>query len=82
MTIREIPKSFEYICDGCGVKHLQENATGHYSNSRPAHWATLTLAREAYDYQGSACADATIKRLLCEKCSGQVAAAINEAIKP
>ena len=82
MTIREIPKSFEYTCDGCGEVHVDHNASGHYTDSRPPHWANLVFARTAYDYQGSACADATIIRLLCEKCSDRVAKAINTSLVP
>jgi hypothetical protein len=77
MAVREIPKSFEYTCDICGMEHLQENASGHYTDSRPPHWSRLTLARDAYDYQGCAGADATVKLLLCEKCSERAVAAIN-----
>jgi len=80
MAIREIPKSYEYTCDGCQFVHIQENASGHYFNSRPPHWASLTFARDAYDYQGAACADATVKRLLCAMCAGKVALAINAAL--
>lgn len=77
MSVREIPKAFEYTCDGCGQLHLQENASGHYSNSRPPRWASLVFARLAYDPQGAACADATVKLLLCEDCSARTAKAIN-----
>ena len=80
MAIREIPKSFEYSCDSCGEVHLQENANGHYSDSRPPHWTRLKLSRSAYDFQGYACADASIERLLCEKCSERVVQAINTAL--
>lgn len=80
MAIREIPKSYEYTCDGCRLVHVQENASGHYSNSRPPGWASLTFARDAYDYQGAACAGATVKRLLCTACADKVALAINAAL--
>lgn len=78
MAIREIPKQFEYTCDACGTKHLQENAGGHYTDSRPPHWTRLKIARTAYDYQGSACADNSIERLLCPPCSDDIIGAINE----
>lgn len=81
MSIETIPQAFKYTCDLCGKEHLQVNASGHYSNSRPPHWATLIVAQDAYDYQGSACADATIKRLLCDDCRPLIIAAINE-VKP
>jgi hypothetical protein len=79
MAIEEIPTAFRYICDSCGKIHLQENAAGHYTNSCPPHWGMLTLAQVAYDFQGAACADATIKRLLCPECKDQTVEAINEA---
>lgn len=80
MTIREIPRSFLYVCDGCGTEHKQENASGHYFDSRPPHWTRLKLGRTAYDYQGAACADGSIERLLCPDCSSKVANAINAAL--
>lgn len=81
MAIREIPKSFEYVCDCCGVVDLQKNASGHYSNSRPPRWASLTLAQDAYDYQGNAVADGTVKLLLCDRCRDAMADAINAVAK-
>lgn len=47
MTIREIPKSYEYTCDGCGVTHIQEGAGGHYTNSTPPGWLTLKAQGDA-----------------------------------
>lgn len=82
MGIKEIPRAFLYVCDGCGNEHMQENAGGHYTDSRPARWTRLKLARTAYDYQGAACADGSIERLLCEECSAKVEAAINVALAP
>ena len=78
MAIREIPRAFEYICDVCGKTHRQENAGGHYTDSRPDHWERLTLARHAYDYQGQAVADGTIKRLICDDCAPGLQKAIND----
>ena len=80
MPIREIPKAYEYTCDSCGKTHLQENANGHYPNSRPKYWATLHLEQSAYDHQGGAVADASIISLLCDECCKAVVAAINDAI--
>lgn len=81
MGVREIPRAFKYTCDLCHAGHTQENASGHYTDSRPPHWSRLTVARHAYDHQGSAVADATIVRLLCAGCSDRVMAAIN-AVEP
>ncbi len=59
MSVREIPKSYEYTCDGCGRKHVQEGATGHYRNSSPPGWAKiLWRPSEGSDTEWS----------LCEKC--------------
>lgn len=69
MTIEKIPQSFRYICDVCKAVHVQENASGHYTDSRPPYWAWLILAQDAHDYQGTAVADMTAKRLLCGKCA-------------
>ena len=80
MPVREIPKAYEYECDGCGKKHLQENANGHYTDSRPPRWSRLILKRTAYDHQGSACADATVDRLFCDECTSKVARAINNVL--
>lgn len=82
MAIREIPKAYVYVCDGCGTEHKQENASGHYSNSRPKHWSNLKLQRDAYNYQGAVCADGSVERLLCEKCTARIAEAINSALLP
>jgi hypothetical protein len=77
MSVEKIPQSFRYICDVCGMAHLQENAGGHYTDSRPPHWARLTIAQAAHDYQGMECADATIARLLCDDCRAGAVDAIN-----
>ena len=81
MAVREIPKAFEYVCDLCGAVHRQENASGHYSNSRPPYWISVNVGADAHDFQGAAVADASVKRLLCDKCGPRVVAAIN-LVKP
>jgi hypothetical protein len=80
MAVVEVPRSYRYICDDCGAEHVQENAGGHYTNSRPKFWAHLKLSRDAYDHQGSAVADGSIERLLCAACSEKVISSINSAI--
>lgn len=82
MAIRTIPQSYEYSCDVCGKTHLQENASGHYTDSRPPHWSRLTLARHAYDFQGSTVADGTVSKLLCEYCTTLISEAINRVSSP
>ncbi len=81
MAIREIQRAFEYICDGCNVSHLQENAAGHYRDSRPPHWNYIKVSRDAEDFQGQAVADASFRRLLCPTCTVDVLDAINSAIE-
>ena len=77
MTIREIPRAFEYRCDVCGKTHVQENAGGHYTDSRPDRWARLIIRQDAHDFQGQAVADGSIERLLCDDCRPGIIAAIN-----
>lgn len=79
MPIREIPKAYEYTCDICGKTHLQENAGGHYTDSRPPYWARLIFRRAATDFQGQEVADASFERLLCEICVPALLKAINDA---
>lgn len=78
MSIREIPRAFEYQCDVCGKMHIQENASGHYADSRPPHWARLKIAQTAYDFQDAACADASVERLMCDNCGPALIKIINQ----
>lgn len=75
MPVTEIPKAYKYVCDGCGAEEKRELF------SRPKTWAELIVARDALDYQGAAVADGTVRRMLCEKCSDKVIAAINSALE-
>lgn len=75
MAMREIPAAFEFICDGCGVTRSER------TKSRPAYWGELTLAQYAYDYQGCAVGDGTIRRMLCDACRRAVIAAVNSTIE-
>lgn len=74
MAVTEIPTTWRYICDGCHKENEQKHKVLF-----PSYWSHLTLASHCYDYQGSAVADGTITRLLCEDCTTKVAKAINEA---
>ena len=73
MAIREIAATKEWCCDLCKLTEIMP--------SRPSYWANLHIQQDAYDYQGAAVADGSIKRLLCSKCREAVVAAIN-AVKP
>lgn len=79
MTVREIPRAFEYSCDVCGKAHRQEGAAGHYTNSRPPRWSHLRIGRDACDFQGATVADGSVERLLCDECGPFIFAAINSA---
>jgi len=59
MSIREVPKSYEYECDWCSDVHKQGYAAGHYTNSTPPLWVTLRVT-----IGGKAPVDV----LLCPKC--------------
>jgi len=59
MSIREIPRAWEYTCDKCGSTHLQENASGQYSNSTPPKWMSLKIGV----YSKS-----PVDILLCDQC--------------
>lgn len=74
MGTKQVPQSYIHSCDGCDVVQRSEHV------SRPKHWSDLTLSQDAYDYQGCAVADATVRRLLCNACTEKVAAAINATL--
>ena len=74
MAVREIPISYEHKCDGCGATETSA------SKSRPKHWIDLHILRDAYDYQGQAVADGSVKLLLCLDCAEPATKAINEVI--
>lgn len=80
MSIVEVPKAYIYTCDACGKEHRQENAAGHYTDSRPSNWHRLKWSATAYDYQGTACADDSFERLLCDGCGYIVKKSINSAL--
>jgi hypothetical protein len=74
MAITEIPTTYRYACDVCGKIHEQK-----HKSLFPTRWSHLTLAAHSYDYAGSAVADGTITRLLCDDCTPKVAKVINDA---
>jgi hypothetical protein len=74
MGIVNIPAKWLVKCDGCGFTVEQT------FNNRPAKWMKLRLERDALDYQGAPVADASVERLLCEKCGAKVAEAINASV--
>ena len=76
MAIREIPRAFAYTCDRCKLDHLQENASGHYTNSQPPGWGRLRF--EASD---ATCLDeGSIDYLLCRGCCHDVADVLKKSL--
>lgn len=63
MAVREIPKAFEYSCDWCGVTHLQENASGHYTESTPDGWLRIKTYGSGPKRSGHQ------EELICEHCA-------------
>lgn len=74
MAVREIPAAFEMVCDGCGAVETKAN------KSRPAYWSDFHILRDAYDFQGCAVADGSVKLLLCLKCGEAAAKALNTTL--
>jgi protein-arginine kinase activator protein McsA len=72
MTIRERPRAFVYVCDGCGDEHVQENASGHYANSVPPAWVKITVqpnvASERREY------------LVCDECGPTIVSTLRSAL--
>jgi hypothetical protein len=75
MAVREIPGSFRFVCDGCGAEEEM------LSKSRPKYWSDLHILRDAYDYQGCAVADGSVKLLLCLECGNAAAGALNKTLE-
>lgn len=75
MAATEVPTSWRMTCDACGAVEVKP------AKSRPAHWIDLHLLRDAYDYQGCAVADGSIKLLLCAACADCVTKAINASLE-
>ena len=67
---RDIPSRVEIVCDACGVKCEGANyrMRGH-----------LHLKRDALDFHGNACADASVERDLCDRCLNAIGESINTA---
>lgn len=74
MAVREIAARFAYACDGCGASEDMPN------EQRPKHWSDLHILRDAYDFQGCAVADGSVKLTLCLECGNAAATAVNKAL--
>jgi hypothetical protein len=74
MAVREIAASFRFACDGCGDTEEMP------SKSRPKYWSDLHILRDAYDYQGCAVADGSVKLTLCLACGNAATTALNKAL--
>lgn len=75
MGMKPIPETFLYTCDGCNLPVTQNH------KGRPKYWSELNIIADCYDWQGSAVANGSVKRMLCEKCTDKATKAINEALK-
>lgn len=73
MAIHEIAAKFEATCDNCKAVEIGE------SNSRPKYWSNIHILRDAYDWGGNACADGSVKLLVCLKCGEAATKAMNAA---
>lgn len=73
MGVKEIPVMYEHSCDCCGKIERTP------ANFRPKYWSNLHISQDAYDFQGNAVADGSIRRLLCGECKDIIITAINTA---
>lgn len=71
MSTKVIPQQTIKTCDAC-LRVIDGR------NSRES--GGLILKRDALDMQGSACADASVKLDLCDRCLSTVDKAINDAV--
>lgn len=72
MTVIRIPEQTILQCDSCDGRSGDVPFKTH---------SRLTFKQDALDWQGSACADASITVDLCDGCAKKVRDAINEALK-
>lgn len=71
MAVTEIYATWRATCDCC--KATEEMA----SRGRPKYWIDLHILRDAYDFQGCAVADGSVKLLLCKACADSAQKALN-----
>ncbi len=74
MAVREVTAKFEHVCDSCKAVETMP------SKSRPKYWSDLHILRDAYDWQGAAVADGSVKLLLCLECGEAATKALNAAL--
>lgn len=74
MAVREVAPVFRFLCNGCGAVEDMP------SKSRPKYWSDFHILRDAYDYQGCAVADGSVRLQLCLECSNDAATALNQAL--
>lgn len=65
MAVREVPRSFVYICDVCSKQHTQENAGGMYTEGVPPTWSKLQVSKLQVFEEGSR----VVNLLLCDTCA-------------
>ena len=71
MAVSEITASWRATCDCCKVAEVMP------AKGRPKYWSDFQILRYAYDFQGYAVADGSLKLLLCLTCSDATTKAIN-----
>lgn len=71
MAVREIAATFEAVCDCCKETEAMPRM------GRPKYWCDLHILRDAYDFQGAAVADGSVKLLLCLSCGEKITKAMN-----
>jgi hypothetical protein len=76
MAVKTVPEQKIFQCDSCSFEH---KGKGGVTDGLPPSWTRLTIKRHAYDFQGAACADASVTRLLCVRCSEVAYHAMNLA---
>lgn len=74
MAVQEIAATFRYACDGCGATETMPR------KDRPRYWSDFHILRDAYDFQGCAVADGSVRLTLCVECGNAAATAVNKAL--
>lgn len=74
MAVSEVTATWRFTCDGCKAVEVLP------TKSRPKYWSDFHILRDAYDYQGCAVADGSVKLLLCPECGNAAAGALNKAL--
>ena len=55
---------------------MEEKGESKNEKARPASWAWVVIEQDAFDYQGAAVADGTLRQLACSNCKTRAEKAI------